>query len=141
MTSHQDVHSVEHTGFEHYRLGVRRHHLSAGATKDDYAARQLGAIQVLGYRDGGSDASRPLRAVLVTVKSASRPAQRIVFEDHAEIGPAVVSLEARDESSVEPRNRNLNLEVMRLQVIDEFPNRALLDKTDLRIASDVIGER
>ena len=87
----------------HHGLRVRRHHLLAGRAVNDRRCRACCARQVLGDRDRGGDADRPLRAVLVAVKRALGAAQRVVFEDHAERRRAVVALYFATNAVVRPR--------------------------------------
>jgi hypothetical protein len=96
---------------------------------------------MLGDRHRRRDPDRALRAVLVAVKRALGAAQRVVLQDHAEVGRAVVALEARHERRLEPRDGRLHLEAVRLQRRDQLGDRALLDEADLGFARDVVAER
>ena len=50
---------------------------------------------------------RPLRAVLVAVKRALGAAQRVVFDDDAEVRRAVVAPIARDERGLQAADAHL----------------------------------
>ena len=54
------------------------------------AARRVRAIQVFRNRDRCCEADASLRAVLIAVKGAPGPAQRVVLDDDAEMRGAVV---------------------------------------------------
>ena len=74
---------------------------SPGRAEDDDAAGRVRALQPLRHRDRGGHADRALRAVLVAVKDALRAAQRVVFENDAQIRRAAIAFVARHERGLQ----------------------------------------
>lgn len=91
MAAHDDVSAAEHSG-EHLRFGFRRHHFFAGRAINRHAARRVSAREELGDRNSGGNSHRTLRGVLVAMKRALGSAERIVFQNDAEIGSSSVPL-------------------------------------------------
>src|ERR1041385_381843 len=86
MAPDNDVRTLEYTRFHHDGLGFRRHHLLSGTAVNGDRAGSVRAREELRYGDGGGHPHWTLRTVLVTMKRALGAAQRVVFENDAEIG-------------------------------------------------------
>ena len=79
--------------------------------------------------------------MLIAVKGSSRSSQRVVLENHAEIGSAVVAFEPGYKGGIKSGNRKLNIEVVQFEVVDELLDGSMLNETDFGIARDVVRER
>ena len=75
------------------------------------------------------------------MKSARRSSKRVVLENHAEIGSTVVALEPGYKGRIKSSNRNLNIEVVQFEIVDEFLDGSMLNEADLGISRDVVRER
>ncbi len=100
----------------------------------------MSALQVLGHRDRGRHADGSLGAVLIAVEGALGAAQSVVFENHAQIGSAVVALPTRHERGVEARHADLYVEAMLTQIRRELRDRPLFLKADFGMLRDLVAE-
>ena len=141
VRAHDDIRVLEHARLEHLRLRRRRHHLLTGRAVHDDAARQVILGEVFRHRDPGGHPDRSLRGVLVAVERALGAAQRVVFEDHAEVRRTVVLLVACDERGLQTADAHLDVEIVRPEIVGELLDRFVLDESDLGMPGEVVAQR
>ena len=97
MAAHENVHAVERVREVHLGFRVGRHHLLARRAEHGHTPGTPGAGQEFRNRDSSREADRALRAVLIAVKWPPGTAQRVIFDDDADVRSAVVLAVLRDE--------------------------------------------
>src|SRR5436190_222478 len=105
MAPHNDVRALEYTRFHHDGLGFRRHHLFSGTAVNGDRAGSVRAREELRDGDGGCHPHWTLGAVLVTMERALGAAQRVVFENDAEIGAGYSAFVFGNESGGQTSHR------------------------------------
>src|SRR5439155_9782170 len=110
-------------------------------TVNDDAAGRMGPREEFSRRHRRRDTYWPLRAVLVAVKGAFRPAQRVVLDDDPERRRAGRACRFGDERRLEPGDADLNREVVLAQVVGELLDRSLLFESDFGMGREVVGKR
>ena len=137
----EHVGALEHTGVVHDRLRGRGGELLGWRAVDRHGPGRLGAREELRDRERGGHADGTLRAVLVAVKVARGPAQRVVLDDDAEIRTRRPLLVARDEGGLQASHSGRHVEVVRLEILGEDLHRPLFLPAGLGVAGDVVGHR
>src|SRR5204862_211284 len=89
--------------------------------------------------DGGSHAHWTLRAVLVTMKRALGAAERVVFENDAEIGAGCAALVFRNEGSGQASHRHGHFKIVRLEIRSKFCHCLRFLKADFGMLRDPVA--
>ncbi len=140
MAAHDDVRILEDASIVHHRLAHRRHHLFRRRAVDDHATGCLARGEPLTKRHRGGYADGALRAVLVAMEVALSAAQRVVLQDDAEVGRAVVAVVTGDEGRLQSGHTFFDREAVFLQVVDQKTRRPLFLEAGLGMARDVVGQ-